>query len=154
MHYTIESGKVWGVAYRIIASRVAEVQEYLDIREVNGYSIHYTAFYPAALSPHKGPIPTMVYIGTPDNPQFVGPQDPQKLAEHIWRSRGPSGENKEYLLELADSLEGLSPESGDDHVRDLAARVRAIERRAAEGRASGAVSASGSGVSSLLHITG
>jgi glutathione-specific gamma-glutamylcyclotransferase len=129
------------------------VQEYLDIREINGYSIHYTAFYPAALSSCKGPIHTMVYIGTPDNPQFVGPQDPQELAEHIWRSRGPSGENKEYLLELADSLEGLSPESGDDHVRDLAARVRAIERRATGDRVGSAISASGSGVSGQLHIT-
>lgn len=36
----------------------------------------------------------MVYIGLPDNPQFLGPQDPQALAEHVVRSRGPSGENK------------------------------------------------------------
>jgi len=45
------------------------------------------------------------------------------------RSRGPSGENKEYLYLLEESLERLSPESGDRHVSDLAARARAIEGR-------------------------
>ncbi|KAI9866553.1 MAG: hypothetical protein M1813_001105 [Trichoglossum hirsutum] len=129
-HYTATDDKVWGVAYRIVSSRVVEVQEYLDIREINGYSIHYTTFYPAASWSHKGSIQTMVYIGTPDNPQFTGPQDPQELTERIWRSRGFSGENKEYLFRLAEGLEGLSPESGDEYVRDLAARVRAIENRA------------------------
>ncbi|KAH0544173.1 hypothetical protein FGG08_001618 [Glutinoglossum americanum] len=128
-HYTIADSKVWGIAYRIVASRVTEVQEYLDIREINGYSIHYTSFYPGDPSSYGGPIHAMVYIGTPDNPQFIGPQDPQELAEHIWCSKGPSGENKEYLFELEEGLEGLSPESGDKHVRDLAARVREIEDR-------------------------
>lgn len=31
--------KVWGVAYRIEANHVEEVKEYLDIREINGYTI-------------------------------------------------------------------------------------------------------------------
>lgn len=31
--------KVWGVAYRIKAEHVEEVKEYLDIREINGYTI-------------------------------------------------------------------------------------------------------------------
>ncbi|KAH0565771.1 hypothetical protein GP486_000841 [Trichoglossum hirsutum] len=128
--YTAADSKVWGVAYRIVSSRVAEVKEHLDIRENKGYSIHYAAFYPAASRSYKGSIQTMVYIGTPDNPHFTGPQDPQELAECIWRSRGLSGENKEYLFGLAESLEWLSPENGDEHVRDLVARVRAMENRA------------------------
>lgn len=81
--------RVWGVAYRIRADRVAEVKDYLDIREINGYTIHYTPFHPAADG--APPIRTLVYIGTPENPQFTGPQDPQALAEHIYRSEGPSG---------------------------------------------------------------
>jgi cation transport protein ChaC len=85
--------RVWGVAYCITPSRVAEVQSYLDIREINGYSIHWVPFQPA--DPEQAAIPrTLVYIGTPDNEQFVGPQDPQALAEHIWRSEGPSGLNR------------------------------------------------------------
>ncbi|MCJ1313940.1 hypothetical protein MMC25_007620 [Agyrium rufum] len=117
--------KVWGAAYRIEASKVREVQEYLDIREINGYSIQYTPFHPA--DDLIGPISrTMVYIGLPDNPQFMGPQEPQRLAEHISRSRGPSGENTEYLLMLETALAALSPESGDAHVEDLARRIREI----------------------------
>jgi glutathione-specific gamma-glutamylcyclotransferase len=120
------SDRVWGTAYRIEASKVAEVREYLDIREINGYTIHYTPFYPADRSPT---IKTLVYIGTPDNDQFMGPQDPQKLAEHIYKSRGPSGFNKDYLLSLDQALGELSTESGDGHIKDLADRVKAIQTR-------------------------
>jgi len=135
-HHASESDRVWGTAYRIDASKVAEVREYLDIREVNGYTIHYTPFYPADGSPR---IRTLVYIGTPENEQFMGPQDPQKLAEHIYRSEGPSGLNKDYLLSLEKALDDLSPESGDEHVTDLANRVRAIEQEAASVGANQAV---------------
>jgi glutathione-specific gamma-glutamylcyclotransferase len=119
--------KVWGTAYRIEAARVAEVREYLDIREINGYTIHYTPFYS---SDGSSTIKTLVYIGTPENDQFVGPQHPQKLAEHIHRSIGPSGPNKDYLLSLEDALDSLSAESGDAHVKDLATRVRKLEKQA------------------------
>lgn len=77
----------------------------------------------------KGAIKCLVYIGLPDNPQFLGPQDPQALAEHIVKSRGPSGENKDYLYELEAALNNLSPESEDEHISDLAKRCRAVEAR-------------------------
>lgn len=119
------SDKVWGTAYRIEASKVSEVKDYLDIREINGYTIHYTPFHPADGS---ASIRCLVYIGTPDNEQFVGPQDPQQLAEHIFKSQGPSGLNKDYLLHLETALNDLSPESGDAHITDLADRVRKLEQ--------------------------
>jgi cation transport protein ChaC len=126
-HHDSESDKVWGTAYRIDARRVAEVREYLNIREINGYTIHYTPFYPSDGSPL---IKALVYIGTPDNDQFTGPQDPQKLAIHIYKSVGPSGPNKDYLLGLEEALDSLSLESGDGHVKDLATRVRKLEKEA------------------------
>jgi glutathione-specific gamma-glutamylcyclotransferase len=128
-HHDEAPDKVWGVAYRIIPEKVAEVKKYLDIREINGYSIHYAPFQPADGSPQ---INTLVYIGTPDNEQFVGPQDPQELAAHIWRSKGPSGLNKEYLLNLDVALNELTPESGDVHIHDLASRVRALDAHGAQ----------------------
>lgn len=100
------------------------MREYLDIREINGYTIHYTPFHPADGAPA---IRTLVYIGTPDNDQFMGVQEPQALAEHIYKSQGPSGLNKEYLYNLDVALDSLSPESGDGHIKDLANRVRKIE---------------------------
>jgi glutathione-specific gamma-glutamylcyclotransferase len=85
--------------------------------------MHHAPFHP---SNGSNPIRTLVYIGTPDNDQFTGPQDPQRLAEHIYRSHGPSGLNKDYLFSLEQALDELSPESGDAHVTDLADRVRGI----------------------------
>lgn len=108
------------------------MRDYLDIREINGYSIQYTPFHPAsssssAPSSAAAPINCLVYIGLPENPQFLGPQDPQELAAHIARSRGPSGENAEYLYMLEGALGELSAESGDVHVTDLARRCREVE---------------------------
>ncbi|MCJ1283676.1 hypothetical protein MMC26_003007 [Xylographa opegraphella] len=117
--------RVWGAAYRIEASKVTEVQDYLDIREINGYSIQYTPFWPSDRDLPS--IKCLVYIGLPDNPQFIGPQEPQALAKHISRSRGPSGENVEYLFMLEQALKELGTESGDEHVQDLAERVRRIQ---------------------------
>ncbi|KAG5977987.1 hypothetical protein E4U55_006445 [Claviceps digitariae] len=126
--------QVWGVAYRIPPEKVSQVKAYLDIREINGYSIHHTPFHPAAdADARKSPgriIKTLVYIGTPDNEQFVGPQHPEELARHIFRSRGPSGLNRDYLYGLDDALRELSPESRDEHVSDLARRVRCLEEAA------------------------
>ena len=68
----------------------------------------------------------------PDNPQFLGPQDPAKLAAHIVRSKGPSGENKEYVYNLAEALDAIRRDAGvdidvDEHVHDIANRVRKEE---------------------------
>ncbi|KAG9242398.1 ChaC-like protein-domain-containing protein [Calycina marina] len=125
------SDKVWGTAYRIEAAKVQEVQKYLDIREINGYTIHYTPFHPAD---GTSDIKTLVYIGTPENEQFMGPQEPQVLAEHIYRSIGPSGLNRDYLLSLETALNGLSPDSGDGHITELANRVREISKRAKDAK--------------------
>jgi cation transport regulator ChaC len=127
---------VWGAAYRIAAARAAEVDAYLAVREVNGYSVRFAAVQPAEGG--RAPIRCRVYVGLPENAQFVGVQQPQALAEHIWRSRGPSGENGEYLLMLEQALGGLGPGSADVHVSDLADRVRALAASARVAPADGA----------------
>jgi cation transport protein ChaC len=71
-------------------------------------------------------IQCMAYIGMPDNPQFLGPLRPADVAKKINESRGPSGENREYLLQLEEALSTMSSFSGDEHVSDLARRVRAM----------------------------
>jgi len=133
LQYTIPEQKVWGAAYRIEKSKAKEVQEYLDIREVNGYSIQHTTFSPA--STDQKPFTCLVYIGMPDNPQFMGVQEPQALAEHICHSKGPSGENKEYLLALEQALNSLSADSADAHIADLADRVRKCEAKTKDAKA-------------------
>jgi len=134
-HFSAPEEKVWGAAYHIPAEHEEKVRSYLDIREINGYSIQYTTFFSAAhsildLSPVSGAqnkIRCLVYIGLPDNPQFLGPHDPQELAVHILKSKGPSGPNREYLYLLEESLLSLSPDSEDGHISDLAERCRELE---------------------------
>ncbi len=72
-------------------------------------------------------IKCMVYIGMPDNPQFLGALKPEDVAKRINQSRGPSGENREYLLQLEEALQTLSAESGDEHISDLARRVKVMK---------------------------
>ncbi|EOA86313.1 uncharacterized protein SETTUDRAFT_161200 [Exserohilum turcica Et28A] len=151
--------RVWGAAYHIPKRHVEAVRKYLDIREINGYSIQFTPFHPAVssaqvivepgaqaeepASPLSGikvtstatvmdeveNIKCLVYIGLPENPQFLGSQDPDALAQKILESKGPSGENREYLYNLEIALLGLSTDSGDEHVSDLVRRCRALEEK-------------------------
>lgn len=102
-----------------------EVKDYLDIREINGYSVQYTSFN--ASRPDSREIWCLVYIGMPGNPQFMGALNPQDIAQRINQSVGPSGHNRDYLFHLEESLKGLSEESGDAHISDLARRVRRMK---------------------------
>lgn len=119
-HYSPRSAKTWGVAYKIDPRHARAVKAYLDFREKNGYSEHrvvmtvHPEFRTLVNSRIKeAPFPITetvvchVYIGKPDNEAFVGFQDPETLARHIADSRGPSGENSEYLYNLHDSLQNL-----------------------------------------------
>ncbi|KAK6544003.1 hypothetical protein TWF694_000717 [Orbilia ellipsospora] len=123
---------VWGAAYLIAPSEVERIKQYLDLREINGYSIHrHPVYHNLADRESEGipnPIPAILYIGTPDNPQFVGPaESTTALAQHILNSRGPSGENKEYLYNLHTALEQLAPEAHDPHISELARAAAEIE---------------------------
>ncbi|KNG89954.1 cation transport protein ChaC [Aspergillus nomiae NRRL 13137] len=128
------AGRVWGAAYHIPASHAEEVHDYLDEREIDGYTVHYTPFYPflgskAAESESK-PMTCMVYIGQPTNPQFLrdpARREPEDVAEVISRGWGQSGKNTEYLYLLEKALEGLGLGSADGYVTDLVQRVKAIE---------------------------
>ncbi|KMQ41390.1 BtrG-like protein [Trichophyton rubrum] len=137
---TTDGSLVWGAAYHIPASHAEEVSAYLDDREIDGYSVHYTPFYPCSsfkndeAQPAAGSQPRkcLVYIGLPSNTQFVREptlREPDAIAEVIYASRGLSGENKDYLYSLETALEGLGLGSSDVHVTDLVRRVKALERR-------------------------
>ncbi|KAJ5192507.1 ChaC-like protein [Penicillium cf. viridicatum] len=130
------TGKVWGAAYHIPASHAEEVHDYLDEREIDGYSAHYTPFHPtvdiegAAGSTGSSPIICMLYVGQPTNPQFLrdaADREPQNVAQVISAGHGLSGKGSEYLFLLEKALEGLGLGTADVHVTDLVKRVKAIE---------------------------
>ncbi|KAF3933911.1 hypothetical protein ABW19_dt0205116 [Dactylella cylindrospora] len=137
---------VWGAAYLIAPAEVSEqlvapkivpkeverIKSYLDLREINGYTIHRHPVHhnlpEVEADGVPNPIQAILYIGTPDNPQFVGPPPSTRaLAQHILDSRGPSGENKEYLYNLHTALEQLAPEAHDPHISELAKTAAGIE---------------------------
>jgi len=95
-----------GMAYRISPS----VFEPLDIREKNGYLRVVTQMTFDDGSHAEG----VVYMAGEDNAAFLGPAEERVIAQQIAESHGPSGPNRDYLLNLAAALRELGFE--DSHV--------------------------------------
>jgi cation transport regulator ChaC len=98
-----------GMAYRV----APEVFEHLDHREKNGYLRHQITVELANGDSKQG----LIYIADEANQAYLGAASVQAIAKQILESRGPSGENKDYLLDLASSLRDLNVT--DDHVFDV-----------------------------------
>lgn len=98
-----------GMAYRVSP----EVFEHLDHREKNGYLRFFTPMQFNDGHQADG----LVYIASKDNAAFLGDAPLSDIAAHIARSRGPSGENSEYLLKLSQGLRDLGVV--DPHVEGI-----------------------------------
>ena len=103
-----------GMGYCIAES----VFEHLDYREKNGYLRFDT---PMDLADQRR-VTATVYIAEADNHAFLGPASLEEIAGQINASHGPSGANREYLLQLATALRGL--DIVDEHVFALEALLR------------------------------
>lgn len=111
----------WGMVYRVAEAHVDEVMGRLDVREKNGYARHRV---PVTLEPGGRRIEAMLYVAGPTNAHFLGPASVEDMAAQIRASRGPSGDNLEYLLRLAEALRQMR--AHDDHVFELEAAVREL----------------------------
>ncbi|KAI0785927.1 ChaC-like protein [Abortiporus biennis] len=119
---------VWGIAYTIDPLYESEVRDYLDYREKDGYTLETLDVYGVDNGTEKIIIKNAYcYVGRNDNPSFIGSEPIDRLAQHIWKSVGPSGPNKEYLYHLADSVRKLAPESHDSHLFALEAHCKALD---------------------------
>lgn len=123
--------KVWGVAYEIRDEDKENVIRQLDIREKNGYEKVTVKFYPAnnENGEIKKPFDLCIYLGSVHNEHYAGEADINSIAQIIAESYGPSGSNKEYLYNLANAMRKLAPYEDDNHLFDLEAAVRLIEKQ-------------------------
>ena len=95
---------------------------HLDYREKGGYALHEVDIrFPEH---DDGPVPGLIYIATPGNPNWLGEAPLDEIARQVAGSAGPSGHNAEYVLELARALRDMG--AADPHVFELAARVGAL----------------------------
>ena len=99
-----------GVAYRVEHS----VFEHLDHREKNGYQRYSTKI---RLSDSDSLVDGTLYVAEEGNPAFLGDAPMEELARHIMSSHGPSGSNRDYVLQLAQALREL--DDHDPHVMTL-----------------------------------
>ncbi|KAI5986405.1 ChaC-like protein [Pisolithus albus] len=121
---------VWGIAYTINPLYESEVRDYLDYREKDGYTLEMLDVYTIEDGIEKVIVHNAYcYVGRPHNPSFVGSEPLEDLADRIWRSVGPSGRNKDYLYQLAESVRKLAPASFDSHLFALEDRVRELDDR-------------------------
>ena len=107
--------RCWGTAYRVAPSAEEQVLARLDTREQGGYERHLTTVHAEV------PVEALVYIAGPENPNYLGPASIEVIAEQVISSRGPSGDNLEYVLRLADALTDMGAD--DPHVTELAQRL-------------------------------
>ncbi|WP_437563837.1 gamma-glutamylcyclotransferase [Sorangium sp. So ce542] len=114
--------RCWGMAYRVAAADVDEVLRALDHREKGGYA---RCDVPLTLAEEahaeSAPRAAIVYVATPDNPDYLGEAPLAEIAAQVLASHGPSGSNVEYVLRLADALAAMK--AMDDHVTELAQLV-------------------------------
>ncbi|MFT6274245.1 MAG: cation transport regulator ChaC [Halioglobus sp.] len=99
-----------GVAYRVEHS----VFEHLDHREKNGYERHSANIL---LAKSDSCVDGTLYVAETGNLAFLGPAPMEELASHIAASHGPSGSNRDYVLQLAQALRELG--DYDPHVLAL-----------------------------------
>jgi cation transport protein ChaC len=95
-----------GMAYLITPQTFA----HLDHREKNGYLRLAAEITFDDATWAEG----LVYIATDDNAAFLGPASEYDIAVHIAAAHGPSGPNRDYLLQLAQALRDLDMD--DAHV--------------------------------------
>lgn len=119
------AGAVWGMAYAIERAAWPAVEAALEIREQQGYA-RLTVELGLAAGARAGEIVEtvsgLVYLATPANPYFIGPEPLETTAAIVRRSRGPSGSNIDYVLELERALAAMA--AIDPEVAALAQLVR------------------------------
>ena len=117
-----EGERCWGMAYQVADDAEQAVIRQLDHREKGGYQRLEAPIHDA-----DGVFcSALLYWATPDNPNYLGCAPLPEIAQQICASSGPSGDNREYVLELAAALRAIG--AVDHHVFRLEALVSRASR--------------------------
>lgn len=108
-----------GVAYLITPG----VFGHLDYREKNGY----LRFIADMRFEDGDGAEGLIYIATEDNAAFLGSAPELDIARQIATAVGPSGRNKDYLLDLAGALREMGKD--DPHVFAIERHLMSLEGR-------------------------
>ena len=111
-----------GIAFKIDPRDAREIFNALDYREKNGYERHLA---PCLLVEEALTVECVFYVATEANPAYLGPAPLAEIARHINGSSGPSGSNRDYLLQLAVALRNLNV--CDEHVFALEREVLSLQ---------------------------
>ena len=120
-----ETATCWGAAHQVASSSVDSVLSYLDYREKGGFRRHRVDFYANTSDDQHALQGVCVYVAESENPNYLGPASLSEIAQQIFRAKGPSGPNAEYLIELAEGLRAIGV--SDEHVFSLEQQVRLLE---------------------------
>ncbi len=113
---------LWGMAYQIAADVWPAVEAALEVREQQGYQrVDLTVELADGerVAAITGAARARMYLASPDNPHFIGPEPLAATAAIVRRSHGPSGDNPSYVRELQRALAAM--EITDDEVDALVA---------------------------------
>jgi cation transport regulator ChaC len=95
-----------GIAYLI----TPVVFDALDRREKNGYLRHLAPL----VFDDGSSVDGLVYLADEHNAAWLGPASNAAIAAQVAHARGPSGANRDYVLQLAEALRALGAD--DPHV--------------------------------------
>ncbi len=91
----------------------------LDLREQGGYERRDVELHFMGTEAPESSVSGLMYVATETNPNYLGPAALEQIACQVRSSRGPSGDNVEYVVRLAQSLREMG--ARDDHVFALEA---------------------------------
>ena len=120
----------WGRAYRLPPPGPARdaALAYLELRECQ-YDVRSRADLHGSAAGDEPPVVTraLLYVASPDparNRNYLGPAPLDEVAATVATARGPSGDNCEYVYQLAEAMRGLGVH--DAELFDLEERVRRL----------------------------
>ncbi len=117
-----------GLVFQVDPTTASRIVAKLDHRESGGYEQHRVTVQVVEQG-FEGKVleDVLLYVASPNNPNFLGSAPTQEMAIQILHSKGPSGANVEYLFELANALQTLGIQ--DSHIVELEQEVKRLQKK-------------------------